>query len=152
MTENEKNFDGATFYDCGDPEELHYESPSEAIEAHLDNAWEVGNTAMQTLDYVAPLEVKAFVPKKIPKGFGESAIDRMLEDFDENYWCEEFGNPIDGGHEPWTGDELKALKAKLYAVMDEALSHADVWQCDVVATRTYSEDEVRALVPDWFSR
>lgn len=137
-------FDRAKFYDCGDPQELKHADPGEAVEEFLDSNWAPDISPQQLLDELCPVTVKAYAPKTVAPRFGESAIDSMLEDFEENYWCEEYGNPMECGSPPWEGEQLRALRDKLYAALAEALKHAYVWQCEVVATREFTKQEVRS--------
>lgn len=142
-------FDDADYFDCGDPEELIHESLEEALERFIDDAWEPGSVMGELLDKLCPLKVTGYARKKVAPRFGEAAIDTMLDDFDENYWCEEYGNPTDGDYPPWSASELISLKAALYKVMGAALLKARPWQCEEVGTREFSKAELMALIGDY---
>ena len=64
-------------------------------------------------------------------------------------WCEEYGDP-DGDHEI---DEA-ALAAELLPALTAAVARTTVWSCSQVAERTYSAEEVLAMMredhPSWF--
>lgn len=140
------NWNDATLFDCRDGSELHHTEPVEAIEELLDMAYEEGTTLGQTVAACSPVTVNGYRPKTISPRFGEAAIDNMLEDFIENYWCEEYGNC---DHQPW-GKDFNRIRGRFYALMEECLQSAVTWQCEKVGTREYSNDEVMEIARDWW--
>lgn len=163
-SESDSPFDSATFYTCDDScEELSLETVEEAIEEMLDG-WFIHDprttsmTPDEAIETQGPITVYAYKRKTLPDsfGFGEAAIDSMLEDFDEMYWCDEYGNAHDDNAPPWEGDVLKDVKRKLYATMEECMKLANIWRCEVVEERVFSEMAITAMMmehrPDWWQK
>lgn len=138
-------FDTAKFYDCGDPEELSHESAEEAITSHFEVTWEsVEETQEQQAERICPLTVNAFVPKAMDPAWLDSAVDRMLEGFIENFE-EEYGGP-DGDCPPWDIETGKAYQTALLRMMTKFTKKSVVWQCDQVGEREFSAEECLEII------
>jgi hypothetical protein len=137
-----------------DPESLSHNSPEEAMIQFFDDVFDPEVSIQQSIANHCPMTIIGWKRKVISPRFGEYAIDRMLEDFDESYFCEEYGNPFEDGFPPWEGERLKQVKEKFYKVMEECLKTAHVWQCEEAARKTFEEEEVLKIVklaePEWF--
>jgi hypothetical protein len=141
-------FDAADYYDCSpDSELLAHGSPEGALENFLDGLWEKGKGCREILEGHGPIEVFAFKRKTVDRRFAELVVDSWMDDFDEMHWCEEYGN-FEDVSDPFKDE--KALRAELTTVLQKHLDTATVWQCEQVASATFSVEEIAALVPDWF--
>ena len=151
-------YNESTYYDASDaPEEMTSEDPSEAIAQYLDDHFypPIENKTIEDhIRELSPIHVRSYTRKKAPTNQGEAAIDSLLEDFDEYYWCEEFGNAFEGGSPPWGEDVLLEVKKILYEAMERCVKKARVYQCDYTASREYSADEVAIMMkasnPHWW--
>ena len=141
-----KRFAEAKFYDCQDPETLYHFEVEDAIERYLDDAWEPGKTKSmrQLIADLCPITVKAYNPMKISNRWPESMAERFLEDMEENLG-EEYGNP-DGDTEFWSEHQRTEIQKELEAVLAKAAAGAEVWACEDVAKREYSEEEVLEIM------
>lgn len=149
MPEQSKLFDEADYYDTDNTNEiLTHTELEEALDYCFDNAWVRGMTAEQLLEEVCPITVYAFHRKKVDPGFAASVVDSWMEHFDEDHWCEEYGNFEDYSN-PWKPEDLDALKAELTSVFKKYTDKARVWQCDQVAKAVYTKEEVRVLGADY---
>ena len=147
---NEVAFKNAKFYDGRDPEVLNHTELEEALVDVFDTAWEKGMTVEQHLEECCPVEISAYNPMKIDMTIAANRAECVLEDFEE-YLHEDYGN-MDGDHDFWSKEERKSIEEKLTAVFREALEKAEAWQCEVVATKSFSAEEVKALIPEYFER
>lgn len=149
---NSKAFDDADFYDTsGDPGELDHETLEAALADLLDSAAE---TRTEAIEKVAPVLVDAFERKKLDPSFSEDCVGSWIVELGEDSflyerWSEEYGDCLDGDGGPLENvpnDELEAFKAevveKLHALLEK---HPSVWQCDKVASRKYSAEELREM-------
>lgn len=156
--ESGRPYNEAHYYDAGDtPEEMTSEDPTEAIAQYLDDHFypPIENKTIENhIRELSPIHVRSYTCKQAPSNQGEAAIDSLLEDFDEYYWCEEFGNSFESGSPPWEGDDLLKVKKILYEAMERCIAIATVHQCDYTASREYSADEVitmmKASNPHWW--
>jgi hypothetical protein len=141
-------FESAKYYDCRDPEVLDHTEVAEALEDMLDTWWDKDKTPDQVLAELVPIEVKAYNPVAKSKSSIIGRAESVLEDLEEHF-MEDYGN-MDGDYEFWSKDERAELLKKLEAVFEEALDKAGVWQCEVVASREFSAEEVKEILPEWF--
>jgi len=143
-----KRFAEAKYYDCQDPEQLYHTEVEEAIERYIDDAWEPGQTKSmrQLIADLCPITVTAYNPMKVSDRWPESMAERFLEDMEENLG-EEYGNP-DGDTEFWSEHQRTEIKKELEAVLAKAVAGAEVWACEDVAKREYSEAEVFEMMAD----
>ncbi len=148
---NCRKFARATYYDCQDSEVLSHTEIEDAIEQLFEDSWTKGVTTEKLLDDLAPVTVSAYKRDEISEEWVTSTTTRMMEDFEEHYH-EDFGD-IDGEHDAWSAEELKAIEAGLRAVIAGAAEKATVYRCSVVATREYSRVDVEAVLrvySGWF--
>lgn len=138
-----KSFNTADWYSVNEDGELHHTCWEDCIGEHMDASHENDVHIVDQIDTIAPLEVFAWKRKTLPpnSGLGDTAIDRMLEDFDEYYWCEEYGG-VEEESPPWEGEALANTKKTLYSAMEECLQTADIWQCEIVGSRVFSKEEL----------
>jgi len=147
---NKVKFEDAKFYDGRDPEVLNHSELEEALVDVLDMAWEKGMTKEQHLAACCPIEIKAYNPVKVNPEVAGHRAEAVLEDFEE-YLMEDYGN-FEGDHDFWQKEERAELQSKLEAVLKEALEKLQVWQCEVVATKEFSTEEVLKVIPEYFDR
>lgn len=155
-----KAFHTADYFTCDDSaEELSHECWDEPINDFIDNWYDPQPphlTIDQILEKQGDVTVYAWKRKVLPTsfGFGESAIDSMLESFEEDYWGEEYGCPFEAGNPPWDKEVMEVVKKKLYATMQECVELAHIWQCEIVSEKVFTEEEVEAIVrensPHWW--
>ena len=143
-------FDNAKFYDCRDPETLTYESPEEAVERFLDYWLNPGCDVEAVIrEKCTPLTVDAYNPKEISDDQREAWV-LGIEAYLEEQFGEEFGDPDGAPYLDHAKDHRLALRAWVY----EVIAGEHVWACEKVAERTYTADEVVAMMreerPDWF--
>ncbi len=145
-------YDNAKFYDCRDAEHLSHESPAEAIEAEVDANGEPGCDVAAVISNMGDITVTAYEPEAVTSIWIHHQCDRMVEQLAENF-SEDFGD-IDGNGDYLSAADRAALATALEPVVREALSKARVWRCRIVGERTYSVEEVLAMMrkhnPDWF--
>jgi hypothetical protein len=143
-------FESAAYYDWRpDSEVLSHTEIEEALTDAFESSWEKDKTPQELLGELCPIEIWAFKRKEVSPKFAAGVVERWMEDFDEDHWCEEYGNFEDESH-PWKAEDSHAIVAELTAVLQKYVDKAHVWQCEQVATRTFTEEEVKALIPEWF--
>lgn len=136
-------FDNADYYACRDPDCLSLSSPEEALEEQLDGWVTAGPGAEAEIRSHCPLVVMAFQPRKIPDSIIKILSEDALERIDEHLG-EEFGDPDGGSLFP------KAIRAECIALLMPVIraicDKASVWLCEEVGRRSFSADEVVALM------
>lgn len=135
-----------TFFDCYEGcEELTWSDPEEALDSHLDDCYEVGSkeSRAETIARVAPLTVYEFAHVTVPEGWADNEARRLFERLEERF-ADDFGS-LDLEYAPWDSREHGALEQALTAVVRTAVERADVWRCEIVGKKQWSEDELRAL-------
>jgi len=139
-------FDYANFYDIGGHDNLDHETLNECIEDHLDVYAEIGESLAATIKRVCPITVKAFnrmeVDESWIKRLAGLLTERVAEDFSEDY-----GGP--DGETEFTDAEIARQIERLMPWLRETLSLATVWACEEVGRRTYSAEEVEAIMREW---
>lgn len=145
-------YDAADFYDASDdPENLRCETDIEAIEALLDS-WTEPNCDMATvIAEHGACTVVAWARRQVSDAELERHADFLAEAFSERI-DDEYANP-DG--KPCLSDGVDAeLRAALLPVLRAAVTRANIWACEEVGRRSYSAEEVDAMMrdenPDWF--
>lgn len=145
-------FDQATYYDADDTaEHLSHETVEDALEAAVELVWEEDKTPEEVLDELCPITLHGYVRKKVSPSFAREVVDSWMDDFDEMYWMEEYGN-FEDMSEPWKPAEEKALRDEITKVLQSYVEKAHVWQCDKSCDAVFTKEEVRKLIPgslDW---
>ncbi len=135
--EEQAAFESADMYGGNDDDELSNESPESYIEELFGidpETWEEDMRAVTVVAY----------RRKIMKGrdirnTAECMFDKMSEEFTELY-----GDPEGSGE---VGDATKeTFVLQLRQLVEEYWNKRKVWQCDPVARREYSAEEVRAIL------
>jgi hypothetical protein len=142
-------FGNAELYDCDEGAEvLSYESPSTAIERWLDGFMSPGCDAEAIIREHAPITVYAFEREKLSDKWADVAAEWAAERLEES-WQDDHG----GEDSPFTDEQRASLVAELTPIFDRFARLHPVWRCSKVAERTYSEDEVIAMMREdtcWF--
>lgn len=130
-------FDDADYYDCyEDSDQLSSESWDEAIASHIDGCAERGENVEATVRRLGPLTVYAFKRKAVHDDWIDATTERLADLLQED-WCDEFGDP-EGDHQP----DIDAVKNKIAEAIRDLVENNDVWQCDDVAKRTYTVEQI----------
>ena len=148
MTDEE--FNSADCYDCcDDREELIHSDIEDAIESHLDDAYDpaLNETARQTLARIAPIEVFAFKRNTVPDDWAKSMAQFLFEKLAEE-WDEDFGD-FHGSHEPWSPAEQAELHQMFITTIETAVEYGEVWRCDSIGSRTFTEAEILDMGLAW---
>lgn len=145
------SFETCDFYSIGDGHDtLSHTEWSECVGQHFDDTADPLVHIIQQCDDLAPLEVVGWRKKVLHKSFAEGVIDSMVEElqadcFQAENWWEEYGDP-DGENPPIDGvdkKEVAALEADLSEILHAfLLKHAHIWQCDTVASKEFTVDEL----------
>ena len=135
-------FDNATYYDWRDSETLSYETVEECLEAFVEFHAEADEPVEDVVRRLESVKVTAYVRKTVADEWVEG-VTRSLAETLEEWWIEEYGNP-DGDDE-----NIQEHWSDLLDGVRTIIGRERVWQCDDVATRTYTADEVlKLLAPD----
>lgn len=142
------DYDTAEFYDCRDSERYEHESPLAAIEEYLDCFASPGCDMVAVIRERSPITVTAYERETVTDDWIWSTA-RNLAEFLVDGWEEDYGDP-DGSGE---FDE-KDVAMGLEPAIREIIAGATVWRCEKCGERTYSAEEVEAMMrearPDWF--
>lgn len=134
----------APFYECGDPDELSYESPEEAVIGYLDNGWSNDRSIRDQIAAEGTITVTAYRHIGVEERFyRETAVDiaeRMRRLFDDDY----------GGTEPNQTSEgaLDRKRPEIEAFVRKLFADIKPWRCDAAGSVELDADEVLALVAD----
>ena len=147
-------FDTAKWYSVDQEDgKLEHESAEAALQEYLEVvAQEEGpdeprdNTLREAIDIANPVEVQAWNPKPIDDKFIQSQVEGSYRDFEEAF-SEEYGNP-DSDAPTFKQDVAETLKAELAAAFEKVLAATRVWQCEVVGSREYTEEELLEMFKD----
>jgi len=150
-TETDK-FESATYYTCDDDaESLSCEDAEGAIEEFLDKVYEHGVGIVESIRRHSPITVYAYARREVTLHWMHGTADELSERFDEVF-SEEFGDP-DGGSRISKND-LAELARDFESAIGRLVANTEVWQCEQVATRTYSAEEVESILresrAEWF--
>lgn len=97
--------------------------------------------ALQESGYLPddPVTVYAYKRRIVDDGWIKDEAVRLAEELAESY-DDEFG----GGDEPMIND-LDTIEAALIPIIRSAVAKHPPWQCEKVAERTFSAEEVRKI-------
>lgn len=151
LTKETDPWDMADYYDCNcDRERLTLASPEEAIEQYLDGFMSPGCDVLKVIAMNTPLEVTAFVRKTVDPKDAQLWAARIADQVNEWWLDEEYGDPDGDMDGPGDLEFQNAVTAALEA----AMKRTEIWACETVGERLFSEEEVVALMrdhcPDWF--
>lgn len=144
-------FDDCDYYDASEnPEQLTNGSPEEAIEDVLDGEFYPACDAEAEIRKYGEIEVVGYVRKAVDPKTAKLWAERFADLMNEWWPEEEYGNPEDDADGPGNAQFIE----EVLPVIQAALDRTEVWQCESVAKRTYSVDDVLAMMreenPDWF--
>lgn len=152
-------FEKAMFYTASDDNEtLSIESPWMAIQEVLEScqydfecpALDEGGGA-KVIEEVGSVEIFAFVPKTITVDWINLMAEGLAEHLADNF-CTEYGSP-DG--DDVSEAELVEWGVRLREVIIDLMKDKTSFQCERVAARTYSVDEILSMAieecPEWFA-
>lgn len=145
------DFKDCAFYSCREDEErISHDSPEAAIEDHLANyVGQPGENNRQTMERIGgTVTVHGYARDEVPDAWlaklSESLAVRVAEDFGD-----EFGDPEghstapDGFTRAVVSKTANSIRAAIEPIIRE---HGRVWNCTRVASRTFTTDEVVAML------
>jgi len=148
-------YETATYYDAEDAEAYVHETPESAIEAYLDMYMTPGCDAAKVIAECGQITVLAHRRRDVTDGWVRNQARALTESLIEA-WGEEFGNTDGSTFDEFTDAQVTKAEEDLVPWIRETIGHAVVWQCEKVAERTYSADEVLAMMrvsrPEWFEK
>lgn len=101
------------------------------------------NTLREAIDITNPVEVDAWNPKAIDDEFIKAQVEDRFTDFSDCF-REDYCDPESDA--PTFSPQVAAtLKAELTAAFEKALAGTPTWQCEIVASREYTEEELLAM-------
>ncbi len=144
-------WDTADYYECREGvEELTHETLEEALESYLDGHMEPNCDAEAVIREVGTVEVTAYARKTVDPADAKRWAAGLADDVNALWRDEEYGNPDDDQGGP--GDD--EFVREVTAVIERAFERTVVWQCESVAKRELSTEEVLAIMrkecPEWF--
>jgi hypothetical protein len=144
-------WDTADYYECREGvEELTHETLEDALESYLDGCMEPECDAEAVIRAVGMIEVTAYARKTVDPADAKRWAERLADEVNESWRDEEYGNPDDDQGGP--GDD--EFVREVTAVIQRAFDRTDVWQCERVAKRKFSTEELLAIMrkecPEWF--
>lgn len=137
------DFDSGEVYDCADDETLTHGTPEEAIVDLFANNLGPHDDVRAEIERLAPLTVTAYESRKIPEPWLHSIADRLVEQVDEWIWDEYGGEDSDTVFDDAAVETLTKLAREL---MNEASNRANVHPVRKVGKRTYTADEIEAIL------
>lgn len=146
-------FESASFYSCKeDNETLSYESPEEAIMYYAESFLTPGcDTEKVIRTEVGGVDCYAYSRKRVLDTWARGMAERMLEDLTETF-VDDYSGP--DGEDNIDEENFEDLFERLASVAADFVAQQTVWQCEQVAERTYSVEEVIAMMrqecPEWF--
>ena len=148
----ETNYDNADFYDCRDSEEYTHESPEEALEELIDIYLSPKCDVEAEIRKLGPIKVSGYTRVTLAETWAVGMSESLAEQVAENF-SEEHGDP--NGDDDGLSKEVLAKAAQDFEpVVRELIAHATVWFCDDCGERTYSVEEILAMMrehrPGWF--
>lgn len=141
-------FDNAHFYSWTDRETLTSEVPEDEFEDFLDWSLYTFATDAETIENLKDgLEIYAYNPCEISDSVLEGEAAFLVEGFLESLH-EEYGNPDGDSTDLISEEDQKALEAELLEVFKRFRDAGKItsWQCERVAKRTYSREEIAEWV------
>lgn len=139
-------FDGATYYDWQDGEELAAESVEECLERWLDANWERGVNVREQIKRDCPVEITAYNRNPIDDRDRARWARRLAEDLREAV-AEDFGDM--DGDVPGLGAEAETdIATEFVDAIKRVFEKHEVhsWRCEEAATRVYSAEEVEKIM------
>lgn len=150
MVEEKTEFDKASYYTCRDAEVLTCETAEEAIVEYFEYDAEPNCRILEDIKAGCPIDVMAYTKQSVTgvRAYLEDSIESMIESLDEEY-----GDP--DGDTGADGDAMAVLVDQLTPIVQQWIKdHYSVWACERVAKKTYSAEEVEAILresnPEWF--
>lgn len=145
-------FDNANYYTCRSPELLTHTDVEDAVMEYFEYDSEPGEKILDTIKAACPLEVRAYSRQVIPDAEISANLERAVESLVENL-DEEYGDP--DGDEGADKKAQDALVEQLTPLVQQWIKdHYSVWACTQVASKSYSAEEVEAILrehfPEWF--
>lgn len=136
---------GADFYDCDESaERLSYDTEYDALERHLDDLAEKGDSLTDVARRLG--EVTVYAWRRVPfdvAAWCEAEADSLADDVRERL-ADEFGGP--DGEAVFSRAERLEIARSLAAELTRHLRHFAPWRCERCGERTYTADEVVALL------
>lgn len=142
-----------TYYDCCDAEQLEHESPEDALMERFDD-WCAGDMSHLRAAFAAlcPIEVVEYRREVVADDWIIREATWLAERLSERF-SEDYGDP-DGYHDGFAEAVIVDAASKLVPWVKETVAHGTVWHCKRVGSRTYSAEEVEAMLrpycPEWF--
>jgi hypothetical protein len=144
-------YENADLYDAvEDTEELAHATPAEALASYVEMCVHPAEEMAAAILRRGPINIFAYKRMPVDDTWAAReayrAAEMIAEDFDDEYM----------GDDHALGDEeLKALEAALRTVITATFADVKPFQCEGCGDRTYSPEEVLALVkgekPEWFA-
>lgn len=148
-SESTDPFDTATYYTCESPEELEHESADAAIYSYVEKCTG-GKGVAEWIRENTPLEVSAYVREEVSDDWLDATAHGLAKNFSNDYG-NEYGC---GDTTPITGAKLDNLASTIREALGEAVVETPPWNCNEVAKRSYSAEQVEKLLresdPEWF--
>ena len=113
-------------------------------EEFLVDKFDAGVLDVALASYVKGVEVVEYQRVVVSDQWLESATHQALDDFDESY-ADEFGGEDDDCKKPGA-DEAPEREELFHLLKRYAAKHLRPFCCEAVSTRTYSREEVRAIL------
>jgi len=141
-------YDSAELYDCSDSEEYEHEDPAACIAEYLDGLAERDEDVDAQIVRLCPITVTAYVRATADPRWTKRTAERLAEMVDES-WCGEYGT-----HDGLDGVAKENLERALAEALSEWAAEQTPWSCVQVGTRTYSAEQVVAMMrverPEWW--
>lgn len=145
-----RDFDHAEFYSCREPDRLTLESPEEAIAEYLAKSPQCD--MRELIAQHSPITVTGYVPSKV-RPTSATTYAKALGERLQELWEDNYGDP-DGDVTSMPVEAVEAFAAEIVPAIERAFAKSRVWHCDEAGSRTYSAEEVTALMrehcPEWF--
>jgi hypothetical protein len=146
-------YETAEMYDCKESETLQYESEEEALESYLDGQAHLNCDMSELIREYAPIKVDAYVREGVSEKYIGAIAEKLLEIASDSF-ADDYGGPDGECDTGLHGTSDEDVLPDMIAVIKKYYAHATVWACRVVASRTYSAEEVEAKMrefcPEWF--
>lgn len=144
-----KTYDTADVYDASDSEEYSHTTPEDAIADVVRSHYDDGDESIEeVIGNLCPLTVAGLERDTINPTWTRRVAERLTSNVADE-WCDEYGNP-DG----MDGSDLVTIEHDIKAALDAFVRDTPVWACSACGKRTYSFEEVIAMMkeyaPEWF--
>jgi len=141
-------FDNALFYSWTDGETLTSADPEDEIREFLDWSNYTCETDAETIKNLKDgLEIYAYNPREISDSVLDVRAAFLVEDLLESL-DEEYGNPDGDSKDLISKEDQEALVQEIFAVLKKFRDDGRIvsWQCEPVAKRTYTPEEITQWV------